>query len=287
MRILVTGHAGFIGSALTNRLLSLGHTVTGIDNFSRGSKLKIDENFSDRLISYSCDLLNQDRLSQILFRERPSIVFHLAAKTSVPESFKDPRGFWENNVTATNNLLEVAIDLGVDKFVFASSSSVYGNCATLNTPESSFTGAQQLSPYAFSKAVCERTIRFARSHRSLNYSILRFFNVYDRKGGGRGVIDTWINAAKSGGTIAQYGNTIRDYTHVEDIVTACVLAMGSSVSDTYNIGSGEAISLSQLATNLKVNPLIGPARMGDIQECSADISKARSELGYTPVHSGF
>lgn len=290
MRILITGHAGFIGSKLAKRLLLMDHEVFGIDNFSTGKQERIDfgPKLKNKLTTIQCDLKDYDTTEKYIRKIQPAIVFHLAAKTSVPDSFINPREYWLNNVDATYNLLVAISHLDRSpKFIFASSSSVYGSQAKHNVTESDSQGASQLSPYALTKMICENTIRMESRLKNFPFIILRYFNVYSNTSEGRGVVDKWISAREKGESIYQYGNTLRDYTHVEDIVTANILAMTYIYSDTFNIGSGRGISLSSLATYLKVTPIQRNSRFGDITCCTADIAKARRELNYVPIFSAF
>jgi len=285
MRIMLTGHAGFIGSRLLKKLLELGHEIIGIDNFSTGKKENIFRH--KNLFSYEHDLKNWSMTKVIISDTKPEVIFHLAGSASVPESFKKSREFFENNVMATNNLL-CSIDPKITKkIIFASSSSVYGNMAGENVLESYADTAKQYSPYAFTKMNCERLFEMFYKLYEINYTVLRYFNVYEGSGKGRGVIDKWINQKNNNEEILQFGNTERDYTHVDDIVKANIAAIDYyqnpiNPKKTFNVGTGKKTSLNDIANNLGIKPIMSATRAEDIQVCTANINLAKIYLNYKP-----
>lgn len=281
MKILITGHAGYIGSRLTKELLRLGHTIFGMDNFSTGKREKIiNDNF---LTTIECDLRDLDLLKSNIRNIEPDYIFHLAAAASVPDSILRPHHYWENNVTATSNLLQAINKQVTRKIIFSSSSSVYGTHAGASVKEYDTDQARQLSPYAFSKITCERMFELFYRLYGIEYVALRYFNVYDGEGGGRGVIDKWTREKNAGINSAQYGNVKRDFTKIENVINANILAMNSSVLGSFNIGEGKLQSLDEIAIKLNIHPRRLPAKDCDVQECSADLSKSNALLNYYPI----
>jgi nucleoside-diphosphate-sugar epimerase len=283
MRILTTGGSGYIGSRLVKKLLEQEHDVVVFDNFSTGKRENLE--LHNNLFVFDQDLKDADGLKVLIRSLSPfDIVFHLAASASVPESIKYPQKFWENNVTATSNLLN-AIDLKHSKLIFASSSSVYGDKAKKNVKESDADNSHQLSPYAFTKITGERLIEMYHRIYGLKYNILRFFNVYDGEGFGRGVIDQWVREKKQGIKSVQFGNVARDFTHVNNIVHGLIASMdsGGVIGGAYNIGEGHCICLDRIAEILDVDTEWTSWKSCDVKECSADITKAKDFLGYQPL----
>lgn len=282
MKILITGSHGFIGHHLVKKLLSLGHRVFGFDNFSTGKRdrLPADSN----LFVLTGDLQSFEDIRIAFFTAIPDMVVHLAASASVPKSVEQPREFVNNNLGGTLNLLEaMRLSESCKKIVFASSSSVYGSLAQLKVKEDYAETATQLSPYALSKKMCENLIKLYSKLYRIRAVGLRFFNVYGKEC--RGVIGEWL---KKDSPKVQYGNTVRDYTHVNDIIE--IIRLGTEFLDNeefsgyevFNAGKGTGDSLCYLAEKMNVLPTIFPPKGFDVQEISADITKARTLLGYNP-----
>lgn len=284
-RILCTGAAGFIGSNLVKELIKdKNNKIVVFDNFSTGARENLPKGIDTLNIHVvEGDLRNIETVRKVFDEFQPEIVFHLAAMASVPESVKRPKEFWDNNVQGLNNLLYCLDTKVTTRLIFASSSSVYGDRAKEKVKEEDAINAKQLSPYALTKMTCEKLIEMWNRLYNLNYVILRYFNVYDGLGKGRGVIDTWYKLKTWKMPIYQYGDTIRDYTHVTNIVRANILAMNTiNINTAYNISGNLKMSLSDVAKYLKVEPIKKGAKLEDVQICTANIQKAIDELNYVP-----
>jgi len=266
MKILLTGHKGFIGSYLKSSFELLGCEVFGVDK-KDGAEFDITNLFS---------------LIGIFEQFKPDIVCHHAASVSVPESIKNPRDHWFNNVEGTTNVLEAMRITKTNRIIFASSSSVYGSNAKKNVIENDAIIADQLSPYAASKAICEKLIETYSKVYGIKYINLRYFNVFGK--GGRGVIAKWNERKKAIET--QNGNTERDYTHISNIEFANVAALEASESawnDVYNIGCGKTTSLTNLAALMGVETEEKQSLDCDVQCCSANVHKAKKLLKYQVI----
>ena len=304
---LVTGGAGFIGSHLVEKLLGLKQRVVVVDNFSTGYRANLEavekavgEDAAKNLTVVEGDLRDIETCRQVC--EGVEYILHQAALGSVPRSIDDPLASHANNVTATLNLFTAAKDAGIRRIVYASSSSVYGDEATLPKVEVK-TGAL-LSPYAATKAICETYAGvFARCY-GLETIGLRYFNVFgprqDPDGPYAAVIPKWIQTMLSGDavTINGDGTTSRDFTYVANAVQANLLAATvkspEAINRAYNVAVGARCDLNELACQLNKGlaairpelntavPIHGDFRPGDIKHSLADISAAEKLLGYQP-----
>lgn len=293
-RILVTGGAGFIGSNLCEALLKAGHFVRCMDDFSTGKR----ENIEPFLGQGSFELLEQDIRDLDACIDAcygMDYVLHQAAWGSVPRSIEYPLLYEEINIKGTLNLLEAARQKGVKRFVYASSSSVYGDSATL--PKKEGGEGKVLSPYAFTKKACEEYARLYSSLYGLETVGLRYFNVFGRQQDPNGVyaavIPKFISLMLKGEvpTINGDGRQSRDFTYIDNVVQAnlraCVAGAKAS-GESFNIAHGGQITLlemmdilnSKLGTN--ISPRFAPDRNGDIKHSNADIGKAKALLGYDP-----
>ncbi len=307
-KILVTGGAGFIGSNLVETLLACGNRVVVLDNFSTGKR----ENLAGFLEDPKFSLIEGDVCSQETCRraaEGAEIVFHEAALGSVPRSIKNPGATADTNISGFVNMLFAAAQAGAKRFVYASSSSVYGDSETLPKVEASI--GRQLSPYAISKYANEL---FADNFHKL-YGIdtvgLRYFNVFGRRQDPSGAYAAVIPkfAAKllrgEAPLINGDGSNSRDFTYVDNVVQANMLAAlavaPEALNTVYNVAFGERTTLNELFAYLReglsafapaaasIEPEYGPERAGDIPHSLASIDKARRLLGYAPevdVRSG-
>jgi nucleoside-diphosphate-sugar epimerase len=295
---LVTGGAGFIGSHVTERLLSEGHDVRVVDDFSTGRRENLE--FSPgsdrwgRLEVVPGDITDPQTARRAV--AGVETVFHQAAIPSVPRSVADPMASHQANASGTLNLLLASRDAGVRRFVYASSSSVYGESPTLPKQESM--PPDPLSPYAISKLSAELYARaFTRIH-GLPTIGLRYFNVFgprqDPNSEYAAVVPNFIMALARGRqpTIYGDGQQTRDFTYVSNAVDANLAAARcpeEAFGGTYNVACGQRVSLLELVARLNalfgtaLEPLHAPQRAGDVKHSLADISLAASKLGYRPA----
>ena len=292
-RILVTGGAGFIGSHIVERLIKEDCEVGVIDNLSTGSESNIATHIRAKKVRlFNCDISDFAGVSEIV--QEYETIIHEAALVSVSRSVEDPATVNSVNVDGSLNLLKAAVDSKVQKFIFASSSSVYGDSETLPKKESMTTNP--ISPYGVSKLTAENyCTTFARVY-GLKTVSLRYFNVYgprQKSGPYSGVIPIFVKKVLSGEAPAVNGdgNQIRDFTYVDDVVQANILCLKKSVrpGEVYNVAAGKTISINDLASRIielvgKSNlvPVHGPERNGDIRASYADITKISHDLGYKP-----
>ena len=301
---LVTGSAGFIGSHLVEKLLSYNQRVIGLDNFCTGFQKNIDLALQSvtpaqrNLFSFiEGDICSLDVCKQALGKG-VDFVLHQAALGSVPRSIHNPLATHNANVNGFVNLLISMKEAGIKSFVYASSSSVYGNSPLLPRKEE-VTGAL-LSPYALSKWTNELYAEVFSKTYDISAIGLRYFNVFGPRQNPEGpyaaVIPIWVRALREGGDIYINGDgkTSRDFTYIDNIIEANLLAAlsqkrGSPFHKVYNIGAGRQVTLNKLLDLLKKQlgkedkkPLYRDFRPGDVRDSFADISKAQKELGYTP-----
>lgn len=291
---VVTGGAGFIGSHIAATLVRKGQKVRVFDNFSTGKK-KFMEGFRSRVQLIRGDLRNPAACRKAVKGAR--YVIHQAAIRSVPKSMDKPTASHDSNATGTLNLLIAARDARVKRFVYASSSSVYGDAKRF--PQKEAMRPVPISPYAVSKLCGENyCIQFSRGM-GLETVSLRYFNVFgprqDPESLYSAVIPKFMEQAYRGETLEVHwdGKQSRDFTHVSDIVQANLKAAKSrqGVGETFNIANGKSFSLLDLIR--VVERLVGrklprkhhPRRQGDVRKTWADISRARRLLGYKPVMS--
>ena len=297
---LVTGAGGFIGSHLTEALLSLGQKVTGLDNFSTGYRHNIDmaitasgrpENFAFT----EGTIASPETCRQVM--NGVDYVLHHAAFVSVPASMSAPGKCFADNASGFVNILEAARESGVRRVVYATSSAVYGDDETMPKVEAS-TG-KSLSPYALTKYINEMCAEFWTRVYGLECAGLRYFNVFglrqDPNGAYAAVIPRWIDAVTSGRVPVIYGDgeQSRDFCAVQNVVKANILAAmsPSSPGRFFNIGCGVETTLNELlrmiyavfAPGHEVKADYQPPREGDIVHSSASIEYAREVLGYEPA----
>jgi nucleoside-diphosphate-sugar epimerase len=290
-KYLVTGGAGFIGSNIAEELIKRGHLVRIIDNFLTGKRENIST-FLDKIELIEGDIRDYDVCKRAL--EGVDFVLHQAALSSVPRSIEDPLLTTEINIKGTLNVLLASRDLGVKKFVFASSAAVYGDNSTLPKKEDNV--GNPLSPYALSKLVGEKYCWIFSQIFGLSTVCLRYFNIFgprqDPSSQYAAVVPNFITRMLEGGspTIFGDGEQSRDFAYVFNVVEANILASkAEGVSgEVFNIGCGEGTSVNSLASKLneilkeKINPSYDEPRQGDIKHSFADISKAKKMLEYEP-----
>ena len=274
--ILITGGAGFIGSHIANELME-NNNITIIDNLSTGNikNLKTPEHENLNFINGDIRKINFDDLTTGI-----DYVFHLAAMASVPLSVEKPEECNDINVNATVNLLKSSADNDVEKIVFSSSSAVYGE--NRNMPLRETEPVMPTSPYAASKASCELYLKTFHESYGLNYTALRYFNVFgpkqDKNSQYAAVIPNFISALLEGKPAEIYGNgeQTRDFVYVGDVVKANINACESDYNGIVNIASGEKLTINRLYEIVKttlgsdLEPEYLPERPGDIMHSLAD-----------------
>ncbi len=291
---LVTGGAGFIGSNLCETILNLGCRVRCLDDLSTGKRENVDLFVGNPRYEFiEGDIKDFDTCLSAC--EGVDYVLHQAAWGSVPRSIEMPMFYAHNNIIGTMNMLEAARQKGVKRFVYASSSSVYGDEPKL--PKAEGIEGNLLSPYAVTKHVNEECAKQYTRHYGLETVGLRYFNVFGRRqdpnGAYAAVIPKFLKQLLGGETptINGDGRQSRDFTYIENVIEAnlkaCV-APKEAAGEAYNIAYGGREYLLDIyygltkALGLNVEPNFGPDRPGDIKHSNADISKARRLLGYDP-----
>ncbi|MFC1915621.1 SDR family oxidoreductase [Chloroflexota bacterium] len=289
-KAVVTGGAGFIGSHLAGKLARQNYQVTIIDDLSTGKIKNVEQLLKNDKVELVQGSVTDLSLLQKVF-QGADYVFHQAAVPSVPRSIENPLASNEANITGTLNVLLAARDNGVNKVVYASSSSVYGDTPTLPKNEDMLPNPQ--SPYAVSKLTGEYYCQVFQEVYRLPTVCLRYFNVYgsrqDPNSQYAAVIPRFISLVSQGNPPIIFGDgeQTRDFTFIEDVVEANILAGESEITGTFNIGKGENISLNRLAelvTQLlggNIKPVHEAPRPGDIRHSLASISRARN-FGYIP-----
>ena len=294
-RIVVTGVAGFIGSNLTDSLLELGAEVIGMDNLFNGRLENLDEAYKHGKFTFHKGDIRDLNFLLDVFKD-VDIVYHLAAFTSVPQSVKMPENCNDVNVNGVLNVLNAARRMDVDKIIYASSSSVYGDTPTL--PKREDMRRLPISPYGVAKLACEAYMQVYHQVYGLKTTSLRYFNVFgprQKDSTYSGVIAIWLgNVIRNEDlTIFGDGTNSRDFTYIKDVIQANLLAAKNDTSgEIFNIGAGSPISLTELAIlilkitkkeNLKIN--YTEPRPGDIIHSYADISKAKKLLMFEPKYN--
>jgi UDP-N-acetylglucosamine 4-epimerase len=299
---LITGVAGFIGSHLLNFLLAHNQKVIGLDNLSTGSQKNIDDVVA--LHPQACFyFINGDIRDMAACQQAAQgvdFVLHHAAVASVPDSIENPQLTHDVNVTGFLNMLIASREASVQRFVYASSSAVYGD--SVNMPKLESDQGNLLSPYASSKMMNELYAKIFSTCYGMETIGLRYFNVFgprqDPNGPYAAVIPLWINALIKNEPVYINGDgeTSRDFCYVENVVQANILSAletsHEALNTVYNIAVGEKTTLNelykflqQLAGKMSANPQYKAFRSGDIRHSLADISKARKLLGYDPGYN--
>lgn len=291
---LVTGGAGFIGSNLCEAILDMGYQVRCMDNFSTGRR----ENIEGFLHNKNFTLIEDDIRNYeacLVACKGVDYVLHQAAWGSVPRSIEMPLLYEEINIRGTLNMMEAARQQGVKKFVYASSSSVYGDHPVL--PKKEGQEGELLSPYALTKRANEEYGKLYTKLYGIDNYGLRYFNVFGRRQDPNGAyaavipkfIKQLINDVQP--TINGDGKQSRDFTYIENVIEANLKACKAyheAAGQAFNIAYGGRECLIDIyyelckALGKDINPIFGPERIGDIKHSNADISKAKEILGYNP-----
>ena len=301
MKVLVTGGAGFIGSHLVERLLADGHKVAILDDFNDFYDPKIKRanisNVQKEIDVHDLDLRDAEKVTGLFKNEKFDAVFHLAARAGVRPSIQHPQLYYDTNVGGTLHLLEAARSVGVEKFIFASSSSVYGAAKRVPFSEEERL-TQTLSPYAATKIAGEFLCSTYSHLYNMRIVALRYFTVYGARQRPDLAIHQFARKIQDGEAIDQFGDgtTRRDYTYIDDIIQGTMVTLNhdggpsrtGGLFDIFNLGESETVQLKDLIASIektlgkkaKINRL--PDQPGDMALTCADISKARKVLGYDP-----
>ena len=303
MQILVTGGAGFIGSHVVDRLLALGHRVVALDDlnnyynpaFKRKNLAGALKNPRFRLVKG--DISNLTKVRKTFSDTKPSIIIHLAARAGVRPSLKDHFLYQRVNVQGTLNMLECARSFKVKKFVFGSTSSVYGTNSKVPFSEEDPL-FNIVSPYAATKLAGEAFCRTYSHLYSMDIAVLRFFSVYGPRGRPDMAVRNFSEKILDGKSIDMFGDgsSSRDHTYIDDIVEGIVAATQKKIGfEIFNLGGSKTTSLHDLIGLIekaagkpaKIKRL--PNQAGDVPQTFADIQKAQRFLGYnpkTPIEEG-
>src|SRR2546422_1022055 len=296
MRVLVTGGAGFIGSHLVEKLLASGHQVVILDDFNDfydpQTKHANIAGLARDVTVYHVDLRDSESVRNLFHREKVYAIAHLAARAGVRPSIQQPRLYYDTNVVGTLHLLEAARVTDAQRFIFASSSSIYGASKTVPFSEDQHL-TQTLSPYGATKIAGEFLCSSYSHLYGLRVVALRYFTVYGPRQRPDLAIHQFTRRTYAGQPIDQFGDgsTRRDYTYIDDVIqgTMAALEYDGPRYDIFNLGESETIQLKELISAIenvlgkkaKVNRL--PEQPGDMPLTCADISKARKLLAYKPT----
>jgi len=298
--ILITGGAGFIGSSLADKLLTLGHQVIVIDNFSDYYNPAIKrKNIENALQSpnyklYEGNIEKPEDLEKVFSENKIDGIVHLAARAGVRPSIEAPLAYAMTNIIGTINILEMMKKYGVKRMSMASSSSVYGNCKADKFSED-LNIREPISPYAATKSADEQICYTYHHLYGIEIYMLRFFTVYGPRQRPDLAINKFTKRIMSDEPIDMYGDgsTMRDYTYIDDIVAGIIATLNYHQTgyEIFNLGGGSPVTLKEMIATIeevlgkkaKINQL--PMQPGDVDKTVSDISKARTLLGYHPQTS--
>jgi len=290
MRILITGGAGFIGSHLSTELINAGHHIVIVDNLSTGKA----GNIPQKAVFYQEDIVDGKRIEEIFNRERPEIVYHLAAQTSVPFSMEKPEDDARVNIMGSINVLNACVSSKAGKFIFTSSAAVYGKPENLPVNENH--PIRPLSGYGISKHTVEHYTELFAENYGIKYIIFRCANVYGEKqerDGEAGVVSVFMDALIKDKLMYIHGDgeQTRDFIYVRDVVTAALQAIDNGENGIINISTGLGITVNKLITVME-NASRKTARVEKIEPRSGDIKNsvlsnqlACRLLGWKPAFS--
>jgi len=290
MKIMVTGGAGFIGSHIVNAYIDAGHDVVIIDDLSSGEMSFVNP----KAMFYQLNIHSPD-VKTILEKEKISAINHHAAQISVSESVSDPLFDANSNIIGTLQLLQNAVSLKIDKFVFASTGgAMYGEQTVF--PANEEHPCHPLSPYGISKLCAEKYINYFRTQHGLNTTVLRYSNVYgphQDPHGEAGVVAIFCQRLMEGlpPVICGDGEQTRDFISVRDVAQANIIALDSKCEGTFNVGTGKETSVNFLTKELlKVSGITtsvehSPARKGEQRRSSIDSEKLLKNFGWKPCVS--
>lgn len=294
MKVLVTGCSGFIGWKVTELLLEQGHSVIGADNLNDAYDVRLKQwrlailQEKRQFQFHTVDIGDKENVNQ-LFEQKPDAVVNLAARAGVRQSTEDPWIYYRTNTTGVLNLLELCRDYGVKKFILASTSSLYGDSNPRPFSEDANTD-KPLSPYAASKKAAEVLCYTYHFLYGLDVSVLRFFTVYGPAGRPDMSIFRFIRWIAEGEPLTLFGDGSqeRDFTYVDDIAEGVVSALRPLGYEVINLGSDKPVSLLYVIRSLE--ELLGkkakidkqPSHATDVPATWADVTKAKSLLGWTP-----
>lgn len=296
MRSLVTGGAGFIGSHLVEELVAAGDEVSILDDFNDFYDPEIKRaniaGVANHVRVHELDLRDSRAVKELFHREKFDRVVHLAARAGVRPSIGHPQLYYDTNVDGTLHLLEAARATGLERFIFASSSSVYGICKTVPFSEDAHL-TQTISPYAATKIAGEFLCSTYSHLYKMRIVALRFFTVYGARQRPDLAIHQFTRRIHDGQPIDQFGDgtTRRDYTYIDDIIQGVTAALRyeGPLFDIFNLGENDTIELRELIAGIehalgrKAEIRQLPEQPGDVPITCADISKARKLLGYNPT----
>lgn len=285
-KILITGGAGFIGSHLADTLIEDGFDVLVVDNLSTGKK-----EFVNKKARFAKADINSREFGYILNRERPTIIFHLAAQSSLTKSLKNPTEDLKANFLSVINLLRKTQDNGVQKFIFASSAAIYGETDSLPMKED--TPQNPSSPYGLAKLSCEYYIRYFYLSKRLPYTILRYANVYGERqntSSEGGVVGIFINKIINKQPVHIYGDgrQTRDFIHVSDVVSATKAVLKSDIVGEFNVGTGKRTSIEELfdimagISGAGSEKLYKPERAVEVRHNSLSYKRINKETRWKP-----
>ncbi len=285
---LVTGGAGFIGSHIVDKLIELGHKVIVLDNLSTGNL----ENVNSKADFRRCNIINQPQLFELIgYQEINGFIFHCAAKARIQPSFKNPDLYYQTNIIGLENILELAHINPIKKFIFTSSSSVYGQTKLkLNTPLNEKYNTNPGSPYSKQKLLGENIIKTDFNLFQIPAITCRLFNVYGPRqlttGAYATVIGIFLKQFKENKklTVVKPGTQRRDFTYISDIVDGLIKAAKSKIKSgqVFNLGSGVNYSVQEIADIISPKQKYLPKRKGEYPYTLANINKAIKTLNYRP-----